>query len=46
MSNRNVLLQTGNGEDVERAGGQKGRELSLAEPDAWERLLEMVTTKA
>jgi predicted mannosyl-3-phosphoglycerate phosphatase (HAD superfamily) len=44
--NRNVLLQTGTGEDVERAGGQKGRELSLAEPDVWERLLESVAAKA
>ena len=44
--NRNVLLQTGTGEDVEREGGQKGRELSLAEQDVWERLLESVATKA
>ena len=44
--NRNVLLQTGADEDVERVGGQKGRELSLAEPDVWERLLESVAAKA
>lgn len=44
--NRNVLLRTGTGEDDEREGVHKGRELSLAEPDVWERLLESVATKA
>jgi predicted mannosyl-3-phosphoglycerate phosphatase (HAD superfamily) len=43
--NRHVLLITGNEDDVASGGGQKGRELSLAEPDVWDRLLESIVTK-
>jgi predicted mannosyl-3-phosphoglycerate phosphatase (HAD superfamily) len=42
--NRNVLLKTG--EEVEPEGRRKGRELSLAEPDVWEQLLESVAARA
>jgi predicted mannosyl-3-phosphoglycerate phosphatase (HAD superfamily) len=43
--NRCVLLTMGNGDDVASRGSLKARELSLAEPDVWERLLESIVAK-
>jgi predicted mannosyl-3-phosphoglycerate phosphatase (HAD superfamily) len=43
--NRHVLLTTGNEDDGGPVGVRKGRELSLAEPDVWDRLLESIVSK-
>ena len=43
--NRQVLLATGNEDDGGPVGVRKGRELSLAEPDVWDRLLESIVSK-
>jgi hypothetical protein len=41
---RRVLLKTKNGDEAV-AGSQNARELSLEEPDVWDRLLESVVQK-